>query len=360
MTERKEKNTDEYPLFPEGNPNSAILNSDEILSMVRSGSLVTSSTFDQRCLQEASYDVRIGNKGIMGGEGTILDLTQHPLMLAPGSYAGVVSFEKLKLPNHVLAQIGAKRKIAYEGLILLTGSIVDPGYEGHLLFGLYNASTRKVVLPTQTKICNLTFTHLNKEMKPVPPDPNLLRGDLPSDFVNKMANMDVLPWSEISSEVRRIQQLAKDVLELRQRYEDVLEPIKQLTTNVASVTGDVRTLTQELRGLGEKVGRLDEATQANARQLAEVMTGVKMLTSEVSGLKETTSSQEQRIGDVRTRVEKFSVILYIVGSIVLLVLGALINRYVFAPKSGTSPVQSSGIVAPASPTPLMPTKQPGP
>jgi hypothetical protein len=221
--------------------------------------------------------------------------------------------------------------MSYDGLILLTGSIVDPGYEGHLLFGLYNASTKRVVLPIHTKVCNLTFVLLNKEQKPVPADPNLLIGDLPSDFVNKMANMDVLPWSEISAEVRHIQKLAKDVLDLRQRYDDVLEPIKQLTGHIDRVTADVRSLAHDMKGLAGKVDKLDDATVENARQLGEAIQGVKLLTSQVADVKQVTQVHDQHIGDVRTRVAKFSVVLTIVGSILLLILGAVINRYFFTP-----------------------------
>jgi hypothetical protein len=184
-------------------------------------------------------------------------------------YAGIVSYEKVKLPNNVFAQIGQKRKFSYDGLILLTGSIIDPGYEGHLLFGIYNASTKKVVLPKSTKLCNVIFHRLPKEVKPVPSDPYLLDGNFPPDFLTKMANVEVLPWHRISEEVRHIQELAKDVLDLKVQYNDVLKPIAELTKNIDKVNTDVLLLAEsvkslrgsvsdqdkELREVGSKVGR---------------------------------------------------------------------------------------------------------
>lgn len=345
----KKKDTPKLSLFPELDPNSAILNAEEIKTMVNQGALIAHSTFDGRCLQSTSYDVRVGQKGIIGGEGSIIDLTKKSLIIQPGSYAGVISLEKIKLPNRVLAQIGSKRKLAYEGLILLTGAIVDPGYEGHLLFGLYNASTKKVVIPAQTKICNLTFILLRKEQEPVYPDPNLLAGDFPPDFVNNMANMDVMPWADISDEVKHIQKLAKDILELRQKYEDVTEPIKLLTTNVSMVSSDVGRLTHELKGLGEKVDKLDDATKENARQLGEAIQGVRLLTSQVGDVKKMTEDHHQRITDIRARLGKYGVLLYIVGSILLLIVGALINHYLF-PSKAQDKHSPPAVVAPQSPS----------
>ena len=37
-----------------------------------------------------------------------------------------------------------------------------------------------------------------------------------------MANMEVLPWMQISDRVKQIEQITKDILDLRARYDDVL------------------------------------------------------------------------------------------------------------------------------------------
>jgi len=255
-------------LFSEHGIGTTILLSDDIITMVQNQRLIIDG-FDKGCLQSTSYDFRIGKKAVVGGQGNELDLEDRPLVIDPGSYAGLISLEKVKLPNNVYAQIGSKRKFSYDGLILLTGSIIDPGYEGYLLFGLYNASTKKVVLPKSTKLCNVIFHRLPKEVKPVSPDPYLLDGDFPPDFLTKMANVDVLPWHRISEEVRHIQELAKEVLDLKVQYNDVLKPIAELTKNIDSVNTDVRLLAEsvkslrgsvsaqdkELRDVGSKLGR---------------------------------------------------------------------------------------------------------
>lgn len=248
-------------LFSEHGAGTTVLMAEDITTMAQNHRLIVSG-FDTTSLQATSYDFRIGRKAVLGGQGNELDLEEKPLVIDPGSYAGIISLEKVKLPNNVFAQIGSKRKFSYDGLILLTGSIIDPGFEGHLLFGLYNASTKKVVLPKGTKLCNVIFHRLPKEVRPVPSDPYLFGGNFPPDFLTKMANVDVLPWHKISDEVRHIQELAKDVLDLKVQYNDVLKPIAELTKNVESVNTDVRLLAESVKTLRTSVGEQDKELRA--------------------------------------------------------------------------------------------------
>src|SRR5882672_9013730 len=132
-------------LFPDNELKTGVLTDREIESAVSRGMLVTGNTFQQASLEASSYDVRVGNKGIVGGEGIEIDLKKGTMELEPGAYGGVISLERLHLPPNICARIGSKRALSYDGVILLTGSLVDPGYEGHLLFGLYNASQRRVL-----------------------------------------------------------------------------------------------------------------------------------------------------------------------------------------------------------------------
>lgn len=244
-------------LFSEHGHGTCILIGEDITTMCQNQRLIVDG-FDPGSLQTTSYDFRIGAKAIVGGSGNEIDLKKDRLVIEPGSYAGVISLEKVKLPNNVFAQIGSKRKFSYDGIILLTGSIIDPGYEGHLLFGLYNASTKKVVLPIRTKICNVVFTRLPKDVKPVSADPYLLEGNFPPDFLTKMANVEVLPWNKISEEVRRIQELSQAILDLKVQYNDVLKPIQDLTKNVDKVSLDVGLLAESIKSLRSVVGDHDK------------------------------------------------------------------------------------------------------
>ena len=142
---------------------------------------------------------------------------------------------------------------------------MDPGYTGHLLFGVYNASQKKAIIRSGMKICSVVFEQLPSDVeRKVQPDPDLLHGRLPEDFLARMANMEVLPWMQISERVKDIERITKDIIDLKARYEDVLQPIKKLTENIDRVATDVSSLTQETRRLAKRPLRCRETNRALA------------------------------------------------------------------------------------------------
>src|SRR5208282_320130 len=123
---------------------------------------------------------------------------------APGAYAGVISREKFNFPLNIFGSLGTKRRFSYEGLILLTCSIVDPGYQGHLLFTIYNASNKHAFLQFEDNICTLTFTQLEHAAPQHFHDPSLIDGKFPSDFVRHIGQTDPSGYMHLKEEVERI------------------------------------------------------------------------------------------------------------------------------------------------------------
>lgn len=316
--------TDQSDLF--GKEASAVLSEQPIMQLIEAGFLITKGTFDASALESCSYDVRVGSWGVVGGSGQERDLTgEAGLELPPGGYAGLVSWERFRLPLDVFARLGAKRSYSYDGIILLTGALVDPGYEGHLLFGVYNASQKKYVLRRGAKICTVVFERLPREVtKRVSSHPDLLQGRIPDAFINKMANMEVLPWMQISERVKQIEQITSDILDLKQRYQDVLEPIRELTRNVDKVSQDVDKLS-------ERSSELREATAANAEQLRQVTSTLATMTSQLGMVAKTAERAEEKsesttshITELSVKFGRFSFAVYVVWAILLLALGAVL------------------------------------
>jgi deoxycytidine triphosphate deaminase len=319
-------------LFTESDRRTGALIDTEIGDAVSRGQLIARDTYAPACMEASSYDIRVGLKGILGGGGTELNLQKDALELTPGSYAGVISLERLMLPPDVCARIGSKRALSYDGVILLTGSIVDPGYDGHLLFGLYNASQRRVLIRHGRKICNIVFERLfEPPEKQAPSDPDLRSGNFPDAFVDRMANMEVLPWMQISERVKQIEQITKDILDLKARYDDVLQPIRDLTENVQSLTQDVTNLTTETRGIAGDVGDLNRLVGENSRQVTELTTNLAKIIGQVGGIQEQTrglvasgQTQAERITNLQTSFGRYQVLVYILWALLLLAGGSLL------------------------------------
>jgi deoxycytidine triphosphate deaminase len=312
-----------------GSEPSAVLTDEAIRAMVESNFLIARETFDPTSLESCSYDIRVGSWGVVGGSGQERDLTLEGLDLPPGGYAGLVSWEKFKLPLDVFARLGAKRSYSYDGIILLTGALVDPGYEGHLLFGVYNASQKKFVLRRGAKICSAIFERLPRQVElKVRSNPDLLQGRIPDDYINKMANMEVLPWMQISERVKQIEQITSDILDLKKRYQDVLEPIKELTQNVDRVSQDVDKLT-------ERTSEIREVTSANAEQIRQLTANLSTIAAQLTASAKTAEHAEKiaeettkGVADLRVKFGRFSLAVYVVWGFILILLGAVLPRLI--------------------------------
>lgn len=315
------------------NVNSSILSDKEINDYVTRGLLIQKDTFNSVSLEASSYDIRVGKKGIIGGEGVEINLQQNQtLEIPPGAYAGIISYEKMNFPKNICARLGSKRALSYDGVILLTGSIVDPGYQGYLLFGLYNASQKKVHIRYGRKIWNIVFERLGIEpQKEVQPEPNLVNGNFPDAFMDKIASMDVLPWMQISERVKQIENITKDIIDLKARYEDVLQPIKDLTNNVKSLRDTVSEISNQTGILTRDMQNANRMVEENGKQINQLTNNLTLLSDkygsaikQLDNISDDFKNQGSQIKDLSIDVKSQRKGSNILWAIVLLVLGALI------------------------------------
>lgn len=85
------------------------------------------------------------------------------LSVAPGEVAFVLTREQLHLPHDIMATLTPKRTLAHNGIIVLGGLGVDPGYKGVLWLGLYNISTTNYPLAKDQKLIAATFFKLGDQ-----------------------------------------------------------------------------------------------------------------------------------------------------------------------------------------------------
>lgn len=132
--------------------------------------------FDPNQLQPASYDLRLGKKGLisktlqlkelqmrMDEESKEIDIEKEGSITIPaGGFALTTSFEKISLSNHYAAHIGLRSYFARKGILILSGLQIDPGFSGYLILGLCNLSPRSFTIDYQDSLCTVDFHQLNK------------------------------------------------------------------------------------------------------------------------------------------------------------------------------------------------------
>jgi dCTP deaminase len=98
--------------------------------------------------QGASIELRLGDEYYI----TDMDLprylseTEDTLVIPGGQFALLTTREKVELPTDGLALISLKSKTKLKGLVNVSGFHVDPGFEGRIHYGVFNAGPTDIVL----------------------------------------------------------------------------------------------------------------------------------------------------------------------------------------------------------------------
>ncbi len=111
-----------------------VLSDGAILSEAKIGKLIVGETCRESFVKPASYDVTAAPDGMIvpSGEEIPAGRGRGPkrVVLQPGDTAMFSTRELFSLPETIAGNITIKNSLAIEGLLLLSGGLVDPGY-GH-------------------------------------------------------------------------------------------------------------------------------------------------------------------------------------------------------------------------------------
>ncbi len=177
----------------------------EILDRIKSKDMVI-EPFNQANLQGASYDLSVGKQALVSNnDNKILLSESQSLHLDAGDFALIMSYESFKMPLDIACSIGMKSTLARKGLILLAGMQIDPGFEGYLRFGLYNASPRKLTLDYQDTLCTIEFHKLAASVtKVIARNNDLIAGRIPEGDRAYLRSLETTSLSEIDKSMRTL------------------------------------------------------------------------------------------------------------------------------------------------------------
>lgn len=69
-----------------------------------------------------------------------------PMIIPPGQFAFLLTEEFLRIPHNVMGFISLKSSAKWRGLINVSGFHVDPGFQGRLIYSVYNAGPSPIQL----------------------------------------------------------------------------------------------------------------------------------------------------------------------------------------------------------------------
>jgi len=104
--------------------------------------------FEKDLIANCAYELRMGPEAHLTGEKNKrqnLDQREQ-LSIQPGHFAQLLTEEVVRIPADALGLISMKSRLKLRGLVNVSGFHVDPGFEGQLLFSVYNAGPQAVVV----------------------------------------------------------------------------------------------------------------------------------------------------------------------------------------------------------------------
>lgn len=149
--------------FPSISP--ALLSSREIQDYVAATGML--HPFDPEDVKPASYEVAFEGRVVYwDGEGKRFDKEiqsegdTREFTLYKNSIAFVQVRPRFRLPAYIAIRFNLKITHVYRGLLLGTGPLVDPGYEGHLYIPLHNLTNNNYVFTAGEGLLWMEFTKL--------------------------------------------------------------------------------------------------------------------------------------------------------------------------------------------------------
>ena len=133
--------------------------------------------FDPGCVQPSSIDLKVGNlfrvfrnhtAGVIDVKLDLEDLTElieipdsGVFMLHPGEFVLGSTFERVAVPDELVARIEGKSSLGRLGLLIhSTAAFIDAGFDGHVTLELANVASLPITLYPGMKIGQISFMEM--------------------------------------------------------------------------------------------------------------------------------------------------------------------------------------------------------
>lgn len=276
-----------------GKDMSKVITEEEIRQWILEKKVIQDG--DVSCAEGIKYDFRLGSKFLKAYFGREVDYNvdlktaedRRKAVVEPGEVVFVLSQERLSLPDNVYVQLSPKRSLSQDGIELMGGLIVDPGYEGYLVFGLRNVAGTPFPLAPGIKIAGANFFELSQEEiseKPAKPTPI---EEFPVKLLDLIEKYRPVNPQNLADEFRKLQKafedsqgkLVEDVSELKNKVGSISKDLiieatkreqenKLLADKFSNVEVKLETITRDnirhdenLRSVNSKLDSIDEMTQ---------------------------------------------------------------------------------------------------
>lgn len=123
------------------------------------------SDFNPKRIKNGAYELSLGSQVFQTDSSprSVKNLKDgEQIEIKPGQFALLLTKEYIKIPEDKIVFISIKAGIKFKGLVNVSGFHVDPGFEGKLLFSVYNAGPSNIILSNGTNYFPMWFAEINE------------------------------------------------------------------------------------------------------------------------------------------------------------------------------------------------------
>ena len=247
----------------------------------------------------------------------------------PGEVVFVLSQERISLPRDMYIQLSPKRSLSQDGIELLGGLTVDPGYNGYLVFGLKNVAGKPYKLHVGTKIVGANFFRLSEGEEVE--DDNV--PDSIEDFPQRLQEL-IDRYEPVNP-----QNLAEELGNLKKAFEDshgrLTEDVKYLKNQVDKFAQELACEAikreQENRNLTEKLGNVDQKMENITRDNIAFGERLSSMGSTLSIIDDRTKTlSDELIGNKAEKKVTSNVKTIILTAIITIITGVIVGAILYA------------------------------
>lgn len=180
--------------------------------------------FDEKYLEPATYDLRIGNNAALSTASAPLELSKTPfLVIEPGAMALVESLEIITLGKTFVARLGPKTDLLRGGVHVSTGPQIDPGFTGRIIVNMINLSPRPYTLKYMSPFLTLEFHRLSRTPKRLYSGPHQGKLGLSEQELNTLLAYHGPTLADLHKSFGILQNNLQDLSSLHPRLNRMLE-----------------------------------------------------------------------------------------------------------------------------------------
>ena len=123
------------------------------------------SPFNSSNIKHCSYELALGGEYYSTENQNNVKKSirwKRQISIPAGQFALLLTEEKVRVPNDAIGFISIKAGIKFKGLINVSGFHMDPGFDGKIIFAVYNAGSQSITLTRGEPYFLLWFSDLDE------------------------------------------------------------------------------------------------------------------------------------------------------------------------------------------------------